>query len=398
MFPLRVAEAHLDRGRTFLVVLMYVAVLFWCVPWIPASSIPLALLLALCLLEREALFVEVRSWRVEIMLVLLILALGVIFSRLPEKSLKGVYDFLRGAVFFFPVSILARHYPEKVRRLFWPTLVAASVFFLAAAFWVYWQNSAVPYGFRRGIIACFRHYNIYGTCTALVAGLSLVGWLYRGEAPVNRWPAAGLFAVAAGLTVLSGSRGSTLALLVMVCVAVGCRLERGRTLWFAGGGLLLAVFLVLLRLGVLSRLLPGWNRGADFTSGRFHIYRTILDAVWDQEKWFGFGINSFKYLDAVQPFRFRLMLPHSVFFEAWFSLGILGCLLVAVLLVRLLLRLYRRSARGMLYHAGLAIIVFYLARGLVDMKLFSQYYPAALAFGFGLMQGAGRPVPERAER
>ncbi|TYP00057.1 O-antigen ligase [Geothermobacter ehrlichii] len=387
-----------EKYVTVCIILMYVAILFWCVPWMMTSSIPVVLLIALFLLEKEALFAELRSYRTEIVLVLLILCLGVVFSWLPEKSVKGGYDFARGIVFFFPACILVRRYPEKVKSLFWPLLITAIIFFLAAAIWVYTQNFAVPRGFLKGLISCFRHYNAFGTCTALLAGLSLVGLLFHDGALAVRRLAWALPVAGMALTVVSGSRGSVVALLVAIAVTVGCRLKRGRLAWFLGGSTLLAFFLYLLQSGILGRLLPGWYRGGDFTSGRVLIFRSILDAVWEQGRWFGFGINSYRYLDVAQPLRYRLMLPHNVFLEAWFSLGIVGCLLAALLVARLLFRLHRRPVHGMLYYSGLAIVVFYLMRGLVDMKLFSQYYPAALAFGFGLMQGAGSPSSGRLEQ
>jgi len=385
------AKNH-DRAISGCIILLYGTLLFWGFSLFRLGTLQLLLCMVLFFLEKDAFIGTVKEYRAELFLLAGILLFGVVFSPLPGKSFKGVYDFVRGVVLFFPVLVLSRRHPEKMARFFLPMLLVALLVYLLCGGWIYWQHLDGALYWSKGMALLFRHYNVYGTGTAQCAILLFAVFLFAQGRSTRFRGLLLLFCLIAGLlTVFSGSRGSVLALLVVAGVGIGLRLTRWRYLWFGAWGCLLGLFLLLISSGLLGQWLPSWNRGGSFTSGRLETYQKMISSVWSREPLCGFGINTFKHLSAGQAGDFTWILPHNVYIEAVFSLGLVGCLLLIALLLRLVCKASYQPLRPPLFQAGLLLVLFYLTRGLVDMKLFSHYFPAALAFGWGMSQGNSRP-------
>ncbi|GAB4564157.1 MAG: hypothetical protein Tsb0017_23750 [Geothermobacteraceae bacterium] len=375
--------------------LSWLSLLLWTVPWVPTSSIPAALVIGLLVFERQWLREQIASYRAEAVLLFLVLVLGIAFSQLPSKSLKGSYDFLRGAVFFFPVLYLAGQERERLKKGFWPTLCGGLVLLLAAAAWAWSEGNGSLRGFQKQLILSFRHYNVFATCVATVGVFAAAGALFGRSGKFSSWLGCLLLCISAILTFITGSRGSFVALLIVAALGCYLRFRNLRKWLLAGGSALIAVLVALVASGWLGEHVSAWHRRGDFTAGRLKLFGAIWDAVATQSPATGFGINTYKYLDIAQPLKKSVVLPHNVLLESLFSLGLVGTLALIILAVLLIRRLRTEPVDPMLYNVGLMLIVFYLLRGMLDMKLFSQYFPAALAFGYAMMTGAMIPARRR---
>lgn len=360
--------------------------LLWCLPKTPVSSIPPLLFLVVLFYDWGGVKTLFRQYRVEIFLMIAALVLGVVFSSLPEKSVKGTYDFLRGGLIFFPTILLARKRSDLIATWLPWGLCLACLVYLAGAVWII-LVAGDDIGRQRELLEVyFGHYNHFGTGTALVA---LLGFSVPFLRP-SRWPmqlVMGLISLSCfGLTLFSGSRGSVLAILVGLVFLAFLLLRRRRWLVFSGGILLVAGFLGLLYFDLISGVGGSWDRGGNFAAFRFEIYSDTMNDTWQGGKFFGFGTNTFKYQDFGQVLPFQLIMPHSVPLELFFSLGLVGTSLISFVFLRLG-RLAFFSGRGAspLTVIGGCVLVFVLARGAIDLKLWSVYFPGLVASGFGLM-------------
>jgi D-glycero-D-manno-heptose 1,7-bisphosphate phosphatase len=368
------------------------------VPYLSITSVPLVLFLLACLVDREKVAAIFLEFRIEIGVLITALLIGIVFSYLPGKSVKGVYDFLRGAVLFFPVFILVRYHPKRLSKALPWMVVVASVYICCA---MILSAKGVLYDqglMRRGFSPLLGHYNNYGTMSAVVclaglAGLTYLSWSHKEKIALG-------FAVFGGLllTVLSGSRGSTVALAVCLVALFYLRFSRRRWLIVSAGtivSLLISFFLYSAHSG---GFLSSWQRkGGDFTSKRLAIYeKTIID-TWYQEPLTGFGPNTYKYLDFGQALKKKLFLPHSVFLESFYSLGIVGSVLLLAALILFVVK-SKRSTGNFFGAFGLALLGFYLLRGVVDYKLFSVPYTGAMAAALALMLGVDEKLPRKKMR
>lgn len=375
--------------------------LLWCLPKTPVSSIPPLLFLIALYYDWHGVKNLFCQYQVELGLILGALILGIVFSSLPEKSVKGVYDFLRGGLIFFPTIFLARNYGDLIISWFPWAVGLACLVFLAGYIGICMFVGDDIYRQRELLEYYFGHYNHFGTGTALVG---LLGLAVPCLLPV-KWPARiamGLVALTClGLTLFSGSRGSVLALLVGLGFFIFMLLRRWRWLIFFGGGGLVAVFLGLLYLDILPGVGGSWDRGGNFAAFRFEIYSGTLHDTLLGGKFLGFGINTFKYQDLGQVLPFQLIMPHSVPIELFYSLGLIGSSFMVAACFK-----FGRSAiangfeQSPLRIVGGCILVFILSRGAIDLKLWSVYFPALVSCGLGLMLSPfppGQSVPVRRE-
>lgn len=360
--------------------------LLWCLPKTPVSSIPPLLFLIALYFDWDGVKNLFRQYRVEIGLILGALLLGIVFSSLPEKSVKGAYDFLRGGLIFFPTILLARHHGDLIATWLPWGLSLACLVYLAGSVGIF-MLAGDNMGRQRELLEVyFGHYNHYGTGTALVALLGFAVLFL----PPSRWPmriAMGVVTLSCfGLTLFSGSRGSVLAMLVGLVFLAFMRLRRGRWLVFSGGVLLVAGFLGLLYLDILPGVGGGWDRGGNFAAFRFEIYGATLHDTLQGGKFLGFGINTFKYQSFGQVLPFQLIMPHSVPLELFYSLGLVGSALVSAACFKFFRSIIIiESEPSPLRIFGGCILVFVLARGAIDLKLWSVYFPGLVACGLGLI-------------
>lgn len=351
----------------------------------PISSLPLLLGLWVLVRARPPLQSLLGTYARPALMLLGALVLGVVASRLPDRSLKGIYDLLRGAVLFVPALYLVRYH----RDLLWRALFGGTV--LATLFWL----GLLSVQHHRGtdlVGLWFGNLNDAGTLLGVLFVLTLWQSLFLAQ---TRSSGLGLAALALGvfaLAAINGSRGSLLAMvLAALLLSVWWLPARGR--WLA---LLLGLGLVLVGGGLLwqGERLPAWvwlHRGQSTFDTRWELYGASLQTWWKQAPGLGFGINTFKYLDYGQVFSRTLTKPHSIYLEVLISQGLVGAALwIAGLGDWLRRALARVQVRDPALILGAGLLIFLLLRGAVDMKWFGVYYPALVFAALGLVAGAAR--------
>lgn len=364
----------------------FVFVLLWCLPKTPVSAIPPALFLITLFSDWPGSKQLFRQYRIEIGMILAALVLGILLSAIPEKSVKGTYDFLRGGVIFFPTILLARARPDLFRTFLPWALGLACLVFAGGTLEVILRAGDDLAGPRYLFETYFGNSNHFGAGASMVALLALGSlWVFPG-----RWPMRIclllIASVCLGLTLYSGSRGSVLAFIVAAIYLAYARLRQWRWLILLAGGVLVFGFLWLLSVDFFQGFGGSWSRGGDFSAGRFGLYAATLSETWRESKFFGFGANTFKYLNVGQVLPTQMIMPHSLFIELFFSLGLVGSALFLSAFVWLGLRLFRgRGERSPLAVVGGCILMFVLARGAIDLKLWSVYVPGLIACGLGLL-------------
>lgn len=365
-------------------------------PAVPVNSIPIILFTVVCLTDWPKVKNMFKEYKLVVSIVLFALTLGVLLSCKPQHSIKGIYDFLRGAVIFFPALYLVREYPEKVKSSsVWVGLFCSFLYLSYVIFAVFFVSS--NWEEQRAFLAdSLGHYNTYGTSFALIVFVAVAVLLLSQRTAIERYALLLSMTVGAGLLLFSGSRGSVVALFVGIVVLMLIRFRRKYVLFASLASMAFLALWGVIYFNLAGSYLRAWVRGGDVTSGRLKIYTATLTEVWQHAKLFGFGPNTYKYLDFTQVLNSPLLMPHSVYLECFFSLGIVGTLLLAAAFFILLKDVFAKFSLNFFTSFGFGLAFFLLTRGLVDMKLFGVYYPGALAVAFAFMlAGTDQPRTER---
>jgi O-antigen ligase len=172
------------------------------------------------------------------------------------------------------------------------------------------------------------HANEFGMMLAAASGPLL--FLSAAGPAAWRWTARAAFALATVALLLTFSRGGLTAWLVVV---VGYLLHHRRLKTFVLGALLAAAFLVAAPESMKERFGTGLHAGAigdvsnvekdDLTAGRVHGWQLLAPEVLDSP-WFGRGIGSTQWSDAVAAGRYKANHPHNIYLEVLMDLGLVG--------------------------------------------------------------------------
>lgn len=350
------------------------------------SSLPLLLLAGMLVGARQSLRQQCQAMGLGLFFIAAALLLGVCLSVLPGRSVKGLYDTLRGGLALFPlaylVSIREQELWIRLKIGFW---IAAAIF---GGFFLAGLTLGPVYLQREYFHQSFGNVHTYATGLGLLFLVAItIGFFDRQASSLQR----GLCLLLAIAVALASwhlvSRGTVLAM-GLALLAVGCL--RFRPLrWIVAGvgvmGLIGGAWVVL------SGQWQGWQPNAsagDFSSGRLAIYAGSLSGWWSEAPWFGFGINTFKFLDFGQVLAARQAMPHSIYVELLISLGLCGSLLFLAG-VGLVVRKVCGAIDGLdkTVVLGFALVAYVLGRGLVDLKLWSFSFAAMLLAGAGLVLG-----------
>lgn len=350
------------------------------------SSLPLLLLTGMILGARKSLCQQIQALGPGLFIIAAALLLGICLSVLPGRSVKGLYDTLRGGLVFFPlaylVSVREKDLWIRLKIGFW---LAAAIF---SGFFLVGLTRGPVYLQREFFHQSFGNVHTYATGLGLLFVIAIVIGFFDRQA--SRFQRGLCFLLALAVALASWhliSRGTVLAM-GLALLAVGCLRFRALRVVVAGAG---AMGLIGGAWVVLGGPLDGWLQNAsagDFTSGRLAIYAGSLSGWWSEARWFGFGINTFKFLDHGQVLAERLAMPHSIYVELLISLGLCGSLLllvgVALVARRICISIHSLDKTVVL---GFALVVYVLGRGLVDLKLWSFSFAAMLLTGAGIVMG-----------
>jgi O-antigen ligase len=355
---------------------------------LPSGAIGLGLLALVLATRLEACATVWRQTRWGWLLVGLSLLLGILSSDQPARSVKGVYDIVRGFGLFFVASVLvARSAGAQV-------LTSARLTFSLLAFLILGIALAMAAHdgqlWLRGNRLLQEHIGNLHEFANLAVIVALVLACLRG---VMRQPKVlvTVALLAACVTVfVTTSKGNILALLFCLSLIFCVTKRKYLAVWLA---VLLMFVLSYAYVAFLSAgdCLAGWCPGETLVI-RKQIYRETLALVFEQP-WLGHGLNTFKYVSGIRLGHEALIMPHSIYLELLFSLGIIGTILFVAGLAAVFGTCQRHTdaerrqpeAERFLRLFGLVLFVYVAVRGLVDLKLFSYGVFSIMAIALALM-------------
>lgn len=347
------------------------------------TAIPSLLFVSLLLIDRPF----VKNWFLAYRWgwgpILVVLVVAIFLSQLPVRSLKGVYDFVRGALVVVPVTWLVQRHGVRFQRILtWVAILSALLLVGVSAFALS-QGGAVE---QRAVFdRWFGQYNVYGHGVGIMFVTMSCMCLFKWRE--NRLASGFLLLlslVLLGTVFLSGSRGSLLACILSVFVMLSLYRPQyslrflGAGFVFTGSGL---YFLKEFAAGKITM----WERGGDISAGRFEIYQVFLQTWWDNARAFGFGPNTYKYLDIGHTSAGSIPMPHNVLFELLGSMGLAGSLVFLLGFLFFLSRVsWLRVGEDLVGLLGASILFYALVRGMFDLKLWGAYYPGLVMLALGL--------------
>ena len=311
----------------------------------------------------------------------LLVALNTSLSPLPVRAGLGAVYLLRGLLLILPAIVLMQvTTPEQRSRALSGIIAVASLVASGLLIWVW--SSAENY---QAVVVFTGQYfgNLHNlaSATAMVLIAALV-WAWVSETARQR---IGWLLVAVPLLVLMLTLRSEGTLIALCMVVAGVAMLFGafwlRLLAFLGILSLVAALHLLYLYPAEGQQILGMSLGS--VVQRVQLYEALVQA-WQQSPWFGWGMNTYKYLPVSSLDGVSFIYPHHIYLEALFSVGVVGLLLMVLML--------RALGHAVDWHyvrrQPIALIAFlilcYLAgKGMTDMKLFPPRPSAWLRCAWG---------------
>ena len=258
------------------------------------------------------------------------------------------------------------------------------------------------------------HANEFGMLLASASGPLLFA-AHAARTSRARWTLRGAFWLVTLALLLTFSRGGLTAWLVVV---LGYLLQLRRLKTFLVAASLAVVFLALAPESMKDRFSTGLHAGAvsdvtdvskdDLTAGRFHGWQLLAPEVLDAP-WFGRGLGSTQWSQAVAAGRYKANHPHNIYLEVLMDLGLVGFGAMACLHASLLRRLRRLAAdpalgeelRAVFAGArwsllGVLVMAATTAYYMPNSAQFPLWFCFGMAFAFAPGPAAPRGARERA--
>ncbi|MCK7549779.1 O-antigen ligase family protein [Marinobacter koreensis] len=354
-----------------------------------------AALLALALIFRSDFNFPGRlcsQYKAPIILLFTTFFIAIVFSTLPSKGLKPLYDLLRAFTLLLTFSYLGKNFHSA--SILRGTSMVSVIFLTAIFLYLLWNSKSVDFAVQSNnwpkIFGLSYSRNIIATEIA-IASIPLICILLDRKIYLTKTET---YIYSTGLTIyciiliLSLSRGTLLAIAV-TAFSAGMIFQRKKLITL----IFLFIFLLLFAGNLISdnfilhSIFSGIYRGGDILSGRNAIYSATLDFI-AQKPWFGYGPGTFKHLNVVDHF----LHPHSMYLELVFSFGLLG----SAALISSILWIYIRASRTLekddpLVKFSILLLIFFTTRGIFDIHLF-VYEPWAIVFiALGAFCGKNAP-------
>lgn len=351
-----------------------------------ASAVFLLLMIYNLIFFRADIAAFFRAHRLPLTLLLMAGISGLALSDIPEKSAKGLYDYLRALLVLpFVAAALKNTQQEFLDRSFMRAAIGVLLFQLAIAVYFYFTSQGHSLRYDKHVYDTFGNLHDFANWIALTFLVLLVHTHHFG-----RWNPFNIAALALslGLLAYTSSRGNILAVALLVPWVFVAHKPRLKKIWMISMTGFLAFFAA--SVWFTPQLCQSLNCPGSF-SFRHEIYVTTSQLILDQP-WFGYGLNSFKYLSGISERGGNLIMPHNIYLESLYSLGLIGSLLMVAGLYRLLPR-RRLQVRSFSAELGMAVLIYLTLRGLVDMKLFSFGFLGMVFFALMLMHAQDRNQP-----
>ncbi|GEM_PF-4353013 len=264
-------------------------------------------------------------------------------------------------------AVLQYTHPGWFRAYLWPAVVAGAVHIG----WVFWEAGHVESLWYR--VETVAGPNGTGTMMLLAVCLG-VAW-FVGRKDAWRWASVPYITGAIAAMVLTQSRGSWLALVAFgICILVPAAREPLRNRYVLGavmGAMIVFVLVMSYVPGAAERLRISSNPAEE---GRIAVYQIAWDMFLDHI-WFGVGPANFgNHWDEYNRGRSEedVGFPHNTWLQALTETGLVGGVLFAVLIGRVLLAVWRiRQTGDWQLWAVASSVVAVLVRDQVDAVIFN---------------------------
>lgn len=314
-------------------------------------------------------------------------------ARFPAKVVPGAGELIRSVSFMLPAIYVMQYCHRQVTVRALKALVGLIVVGCIAIYAFHVGSADVTGAIYNWSLSHVG--NVHNLVN--MAAMALLALVVLATFEAEPRQKAVLFAMLAFMLwflVVLESEGAFLALLITACAWGTVRFTGGLRMLSALGVAAGVFAYVLLMVWLQTEgVVPGASPGS--FEIRALINARLLELVAAQP-WFGYGINSFKYVTEAAVDGVMYIHPHQIYLEALFSFGMIGCFLLAAVLWGF----FRLSSQRMILSEPLPMLGFlatvYMAgKGLSDMKLMSVQPLAIFMLGAGLMARTaswGRPA------
>lgn len=384
MAPTTVGAAN-ERGvveRTIVLVCTLYCLLLIALPSTYGTSV--AWLVALVGALRGGVWQEFYvRYRVALWVMLGLVLVNALAARFPAKVAPGAGELIRSVSFMLPAMYVMQHCSRRAVVLVLKALVGLIVAACVAIYAFHAGSADVMSAIYEWSLAHIG--NVHNLVN--VAAMAVLALVVLAAFEANRWQRAVLVVQLAFMLwflVVLESEGTFLALLITAC-AWGCVRFKGGLRMLSGLGVVVGVL-------AYASLMVWLGTGGTTSAGspgsfeiRAMINARLLELVAEQP-WFGYGINSFKYVVEAAVDGVMYIHPHQIYLEALFSFGVIGCIAFAAMFWGL----FRLSSRQLILSEPLPLLGFlaavYMAgKGLSDMKLMSVQPLGIFMLGAGLI-------------
>lgn len=324
-----------------------------------------------------------ERYRVALWVMFGLVLVNVLAARFPAKVAPGAGELIRSVSFMLPAMYVMQHCSRHAVVLVLKALVGLIVAACVAIYAFHAGSADVMSAiYEWSLVHIGNVHNLVN-----VAAMALLALVVLAAFEPNRWQRAVLFILLGFMLwflVVLESEGTFLALLITAC-AWGCVRFTGGFRMLSGLGVVVGV----LAYASLMVWLGAGGTASGESPGSFAIRAMInarlLELVAEQP-WFGYGINSFKYVAEAAVDGVMYIHPHQIYLEALFSFGVIGCIAFAAMFWGL----FRLSSRQLILSEPLPLLGFlaavYMAgKGLSDMKLMSVQPLGIFMLGAGLI-------------
>jgi len=324
-----------------------------------------------------------ERYRVALWVMFGLLLVNALAARFPAKVAPGAGELIRSVSFMLPAMYVMQHCSRHAVVLVLKALVGLIVAACIAISAFHAGSADVMSAIYEWSLAHIG--NVHNLVN--VAAMAVLALVVLAAFEPNRWQRA-LLVVLLGFMlwflVVLESEGTFLALLITACAWGGVRFTGGLRM-LSGLGVVMGV----LAYASLMVWLGAGGAASGESPGSFAIRAMInarlLELVAEQP-WFGYGINSFKYVVEAAVDGVMYIHPHQIYLEALFSFGVIGCIAFAAMFWGL----FRLSSRQLILSEPLPLLGFlaavYMAgKGLSDMKLMSVQPLGIFMLGAGLI-------------
>jgi O-antigen ligase len=331
-------------------------------------TLPLLAALIYCALNRKAIDTG-SALRVWALLFLAYLAMFTVLAENVPVAWKGMYDILRGCLYFFTGYFFGKTLRTD-RHYTWLLLILLAV--LAGSFLLHQQPTG-PGSHPAGFYGY--HPNPNNAAFVVMVMLAFIlPVLFTPRQPVaSRVIGLAGFGTALVLLYYANSRNAWIALFLGLMAVGGTALRNNRRLLIVLG----ATQLSLLAMVLLYFNLKGFSMPV-----RIEVWSRLIAMTADEHPWLGYGINNTK--EVLNSAGLPVLIAHNLLVDIFVSTGIVGTLLFAALGSGLLVILFRHAcSAATTFRIGLAGLVMFGFMSLFDLKFASITLIGAFAFFSG---------------